>query len=240
MHLSAESNGKWLKLVVVFTFVVIVMLSLAYLGKDFIRMPVNEVIITGDFRALSQEVIEEQLKPVVDSGFFWVNLSELQRRLLELPWIDSVSARRNWPDKISIHLKEHQPLARWRDQSVLTTTGKVLRVVNISQFSYLPWIWGPDGQEMFLWETYQRFSQILSPIHLGMTRLILNERGSWEIDLDNQIQVFLGNEDLEGRLARFVLLYPELQKENETVESVDLRYPHGLSVAATRGSESVH
>jgi cell division protein FtsQ len=62
----------------------------------------------------------------------------------------------------------------------------------------------------------------------------MTARHSWQLALDNDVRLELGRDDRNGRLQRFIELYPVLQQqgqaESKRVSYVDLRYESGASV----------
>ncbi len=55
-------------------------------------------------------------RPVHESirgGFFSVDLQAVRSAVEGLPWVDRVSVKRLWPDRIEETVVVHEPLARW-------------------------------------------------------------------------------------------------------------------------------
>ena len=68
----------------------------------------------------------------------------------------------------------------------------------------LPRLAGPEGTE---WQVAQRYLDAraaLLPRGLTPVALTLNERGAWRLELDTGLTVWLGREQADARMARFI------------------------------------
>ena len=58
----------------------------------------------------------------------------------------------------------------------------------------------------------------------------IDDRGAWQVQLDNDIVLKLGRGDWKSKLERFVTIYPQVMPENKKVDYIDLRYTAGAAV----------
>ncbi len=66
---------------------------------------------------------------------------------------------------------------------------------------------------------------------LRLTGVRLDERGAWELELADGLQVRLGRQDVKDRLERFIrLASPMVAKRVAEISYVDMRYTNGFSV----------
>ena len=95
----------------------------------------------------------------------------------------------------------------------------------------LPRLAGPEGTE---WQVAQRYLDAraaLLPRGLTPVALTLNERGAWRLELDTGLTVWLGREQADARMARFIdTVVPLLLSTAGTAKSVDMRYANGFAV----------
>ena len=60
----------------------------------------------------------------------------------------------------------------------------------------------------------------------------IDERGAWEIVLDNNITLKLGRGEWKPKIERFVTIYSQIEvPENKQIDYVDLRYKVGAAVS---------
>lgn len=179
-----------------------------------------------------QRVDAQQVLKVVrneaQGNFFTVDIERLRQSLEKLPWVRSVSIRREFPHSLAVRLEEHQALARWNDAALVDQQGEVF-VADSEQ--KLPSFVGQDGTAAEVTQQYAQFSRQLAALDLQVTRLALSPRHAWQLRLSNGMVLELGREDMQQRLARFVEVYPySLAALQNKVKYVDLRYRNGFAV----------
>ena len=66
---------------------------------------------------------------------------------------------------------------------------------------------------------------------MRLTRVELDPRGAWELELANGVEVRLGRMDLEARLERFLrVASPLVATRQGEIAYIDMRYSNGFSV----------
>jgi cell division protein FtsQ len=78
-------------------------------------------------------------------------------------------------------------------------------------------------------EQYHAFNQILFSADLKLTSLKLTARGSWDLVVNQSIQIKIGRRELVERLQRFKDFY-ERQTIADDIVNVDLRYGNGIAI----------
>lgn len=59
----------------------------------------------------------------------------------------------------------------------------------------------------------------------------IDDRGAWQVQLDNDIVLKLGRGYWKSKLERFVTIYPQIDvPENKKIDYIDLRYTAGAAV----------
>ncbi|HSM98216.1 MAG TPA: cell division protein FtsQ/DivIB, partial [Gallionella sp.] len=171
----------------------------------------------------------------VRGNFFTADIERLRLTLEKLPWVRTVSIRREFPHRLTVQLEEHQALARWNNTALVNRQGEVFlagngRVADSGQA--LPGFSGQDGTAAEVAQLYAQFSRQLAALDLQVTQLSLSPRHAWQLRLSNGMVLELGREDMQQRLARFVEVYPySLAAVQSRVRYVDLRYRNGFAVS---------
>jgi cell division protein FtsQ len=209
-------------------------------------------------------VTEAQIRLVAErrvrGTFFTVDLEHVRSSLEKLPWVREARVERRWPDTLVVSLVEHVPLARWNDRALISDAGDVF-VAAVNQ--PLPRLFGPDDSSAEVIAAYRRHQTALAQLGMSISELRLSPRHAWRIRLDNGMQLALGREQADTRLARFVALYPRLfaaqavadasnppaagapsdlpaapiaPAAQMTPDTVDLRYPDGFAVRMPNGA----
>lgn len=194
-------------------------------------MPLNVVRIDGDFKHMDRRDLEQAVGSAIRGNFFTVDVERVRDAAHRLPWVDEVSVRRVWPGTLQMQVVEQVPLARWGKNALINGRGEVFRPPAPELPKGLPVLDGPEGSGAEVVAGYRRIKSDLSPLGLGVKRLVRDARGGWEILESGGMEIRFGTREREQRLARFIRVYPRLAAESPLpLISVDLRYTNGISV----------
>ncbi|KAF7788326.1 cell division protein FtsQ [Pseudoalteromonas rubra] len=166
------------------------------------------------------------------SSFFELDVKAVHDAVQALPWVATVSVRKQWPDALQVYVVEHQPVAYWNSDLLLNHAGGVFQANSTRLPETLPELYGPEGSEVEAWQTFLQLKEMLAVNQFNLVSLALSERFAWQLWLDNGIRLNLGREDKAQRVQRFIDVYPRLEKpEGAQVDVIDLRYDTGLAVS---------
>jgi cell division protein FtsQ len=174
-------------------------------------------------------VVREELR----GTFFTMRLDEARASLQRVPWVKSVALRRRWPDRLEVHLVEHEALARWNETGLVDTDGETF---SADYDGELPQFSGPEGSAAEVASRFREFGATLATRSLAIAELRLSPRGAWRLRTggDAALTIELGRNVPGEQLARFVAYYPRtvaaLARGGIRVEYVDLRYGNGFAV----------
>jgi cell division protein FtsQ len=196
-------------------------------------LPISSVKIEGEFKYLDKEQLRKQAMPVVDGGFFSVDLSAVRNVFISLPWVEDVSVRRQWPDQLLVRVIEKKPVVYWGDNAVLSAKG-VLFIPGKKLSENLPYLKGPEGLHKTMFQELARMQAWLLETGLHIQRMSLDERRSWTLKMTDGIELRLGREKMHQRLQRFASVYKNnFQSEIRKIKHIDMRYTNGFAVAWT-------
>jgi cell division protein FtsQ len=193
--------------------------------------PVRRVLLEGAFQRVSPPEIESAVAQVAQGGLASVELEKIRERVKRIDWVDTVVVTRVWPDAIRVVVNEQVAAARWNDAGLLNARGELF----IRNARYvppeLPLLEGPEGSESQVAQLYIDAQGRLLESGLRLTAVRLDDRGAWELELGNGLQVRLGRQDVKDRLERFIrLASPMVAKRVAEIKYVDMRYTNGFSV----------
>lgn len=196
--------------------------------KDF--QPIRFVRVGGEFQYIKKAEIKEKISPLLNVGYFSVDLPAIQQAVMSLPWIDKVLVQRVWPNRLELKVYEQEPLVRWRENELLNARSEVFKPINIEGFKSLPVLNTPDGlQKEFLW-MMQEMNQALSEHDLELTEFRVNKRLSWFVSLKNGMQIQLGRVEPLQKFMQLMNTLTVLGKKVSHIASIDMRYPNGYAV----------
>ena len=192
--------------------------------------PIKSVKVFG-VRHVDQEVMQQTLTPLVNKGFFAIDVEMIKDRLLQSPWVAKTIVQRVWPDQVLITVVEKMPTARWNNSSLLSANGEIFNPEIKSYPPHLPLFVGPEGQHINMLQHYKKLSSLLTPLRFKIARFELTPDHSWNLKLENGMKLNVGYKDVLTRIGHFVKVYPKIIGNRVAdVEYVDLRYSNGLAV----------
>jgi len=204
--------------------------------------PVTTITITGEIPYTDRQDINQVMDNINLGNFFNVDVNEIQEKIQKLPWIYSVSVRKKWPNEVKIYVVDQTPVARWNGDFLINKFGLAFQA-DASRIEHsIPSFFGPEGSEIDALENFGNFSQLLAYKQLKIDELILSERYSWQLILEDGVTLNLGREKSVERIQRFMDIYSHIKenkKENQAVDYIDLRYDTGLSVGWKSADEKL-
>jgi len=194
-------------------------------------LPIQQVQVKGEFVYLDKQDLYKAIGDLASAGFFNVDVRAVKQAAETLPWVDSASVRRIWPDTLRIDIHEQIPLARWQSGGIVNRHGDVISLATADALRDLPVFSGSEGTAKILAKRYQLLSVLLAKMELAVVTLTLSERRAWRVSFDNGMQLLFGRAVLDTQLSRFAAAYNAVPAEKrENIHSVDLRYTNGFAV----------
>ncbi len=200
----------------------------------WVQQQAGEVLtlqVEGRLRYVVPGDVQVVAKPHLQAGFFDLDIRKVHAAVLDLPWVERVEVRRRWPNGVVVRIWERQAIARWGEQSLISTQGELFTPAPGTLPVGLPALKGPDGTERVLLESLAHFSDVLAPAGLKVAGIGIDARGAWSVTLDIGLVMRLGRGQIEERLQRFAnTSVPTLGDRIKQVAYVDLRYGNGFAV----------
>ena len=221
-----------LKLAVLLVIMLGIVLSWPVIQQSIAKiLPIRYVQVEGAFQYIDKQDIQMKISPLVQAGYFSVDLQVIQQAVMSLPWTESIQVQRIWPDRLKLRIFEQKPVIRWQAHSLLNEQGEVFRPLNIDRFQALPVLYAPNEQRHELLEVMHGLSVSLMDQGLYLTEFRVNERQSWSLSMENGLVIQLGRlqplEKFSQLMKALIVLGGELVNK---MIYVDMRYPNGYAV----------
>lgn len=181
------------------------------------------------------DVQDVLLKMGTLKGFWGQDVKSIQEQLETLPWVKGAVVRKVWPNRLSIWLTEYMPVAIWNKTEFVTKDGTVFQLpMERLKSKMLPYLGGPDYQSLKVLEAWNQIYADFKAKNLNVKGVTIDDRGAWQVTLDNDIVLKLGRGEWKSKLERFVTIYPQIEvPEGKRIDYVDLRYASGAAVGMT-------
>lgn len=194
-------------------------------------VPIRYVQVEGAFQYIDKDDIKNQLSPLIQRGYFSVDLQEIQQSVMGLPWAEKVKVQRIWPDRLKLRIYEQKPIVRWQMDSLLNIKGDIFKPRNIDRFQALPVLFSPVEQR-------QQMLQVMDGLRLGLmdqglylTEFRVSERQSWSLEMENGMIIQLGRFQPLQKFTRLIQALMVTGAERvEKIAYIDTRYPNGYAV----------
>lgn len=198
--------------------------------------PVKHIKITGDLNLVKRDSLQQVILPFTNKGFLRLDSRQLKTRLLQEPWIDTVTIKRFWPDNLVVNFTTKKPVALVGNNDLLDAQGNIFSAGQINPLLLnLPLFEGPLGQQKYLLQAYQTMQPFVLDLALKIKLLKLVDQQYWFLRLSNGLALYLSRTEPALQLKRFVEVYPDvIAGKASMIDYVDLRYAHGMAVRFKR------
>jgi cell division protein FtsQ len=195
------------------------------------RWPVRQIELRAEYGHVSAEQIRSTVENHLANGFFAVQLGDVQKAVMELPWVERVEARKRWPDTLQLTVYERQPYARWGGERLISRSGEIFKVPGADAMQGLPQLSGPDERLADVLAFHAECLREFAGSGLSVRAVDLSARGSWTLTLATGALIEIGRVDTKARLQRFLDVWPKLASAAAGPPVyVDLRYENGFAL----------
>lgn len=189
---------------------------------------IQKIEVVGRLKHLSAEEVQKATGVHLEENLFHISLSTVENNVLKLPWVRSVSVRRQVPETLWIHIKEHQPLALVLKEQLyfLSEDGLLFKKVENETMRDLPVVTGID--EKNLQEVVQLlifFRQLSDFEVFGLSEIHYNDAIGYSIvTLSGPMEIRLGRDDFETKIRRLKKIWAAIEPRFQRVHGIDLNY----------------
>jgi len=200
---------------------------------------IRAVQLEGELQRNSVATIRANAMPRLHGNFFSMDLDQARAAFEAVPWVRQATLRRVWPDRLAVHLSEHQPEALWQaedgSERLVNAQGEVFEAnLGDVEEEHLPEFSGPEGSAAQMLSLYRRLAPLFAAYKMEPVALQLSGRGSWSVELDTGASVTLGRgseDELLARSERFLRSVSQVTGHfQRDLEHADLRHADGYAV----------
>jgi cell division protein FtsQ len=195
------------------------------------QWPVKYLTIDAPYTHVSAAEVAVAVQPLLQKGFFAVDLRRVRSAVAALPWVAAVEVRKRWPNTLVISLREHQPWERWTESRLVGADGSLFSVPTAQMPVALPQLSGPPGTLPEVIAFYRSATAACTPRGLHVAGAQLTARGSYTLDLAGGARIVIGRDQSQQRLDRFLTVWPQLAvRHSQMFVYADLRYANGFAM----------
>lgn len=206
-------------------------MDLADAAANVAGFKVREVNLSGYNHVTPPEILRAAgIKG--STSILFVNADDMRARLEQLPWIQSASVRKQFPDRIDIAVVEREAFALWQvngEIKVIARDGTPIAPYSDDpRYVDLPIVVG-EGAEKRVGEVVDALAR-LPDLKSQVRAAILVAERRWTLKMRNGIDVRLPERNMEGALMQLVALDRDKKLLSRDITIVDLRLPDRVAV----------
>jgi cell division protein FtsQ len=222
-----------------------VLLGAVYAAMAWVvRLPLfnlTGITVTGQVQHTNAVTLKANVLPKLTGSFFTVDLQQTRQIFQQLPWTRLATVEREFPNRLHVHLEEHQPLAYWGaqgDERLINSQGEIFEP-NLGELDNenLPRLSGPDSESALVLQTYRTLNPMWIDFGQPIALLELSGRGSWRIRTQKGAVIELGRgstQEVKERLQFFLQSLGEAAlkwgRKPGALEYADLRHENGYAL----------
>jgi len=228
---------------------ILVASSSTWLGTRYLfksdTLPINRIVMLKKLHEQDPMQLQQLANKNMNGGFFSLELESFRKKIEVLPWVDTVSVRKKWPETLQLDIREKKVAARWinsnndnnrtikklmktkwNDKSLLSDKGKIfnpmLTAVQYKQYGQISLFSSPDNLSKDNLEKCINFSTLLDEVKLKITKCFQDQRRSWFVQLNNGFKLYLGRTTMDNeidtvnkRMNIFISAYQQVLRKYE-------------------------
>lgn len=242
--MSAPFDVKLMNVTATAMFAGVAVLLLAVVSWWALRHPafsIARIVVEGELVHNNAVTLRANVAPHLTGNFFTVDLKDARKAFEQVPWVREAEVRREYPNGLRVILREHEAQAYWGPDTgtaMVNTMGEVFEA-NVGEVERegLPRLSGPEGSAVDVLRMYYALEPAFEDMSTPIDVLVLRDRGSWLVQLENGASIELGGgneQEVLQRIQRFVRTLPQIaqqyQRTADALEYADLRYPDGYAL----------
>ncbi len=225
-------------------FVAFIFLTLSFSISWILKSPwfaIGKIRVSGDFVHTNSIALRSNVAPKLNGTFVTLDLANARQVFEAVPWVRQAVVKREFPNRLSVSLKEHVAVAYWGNEGaarLLNNFGEVFEA-NLGEVEQdsLPRLNGQPGQGALVLAVYQSLQPLFANLDLVVDQIELTGRGSWEARLDTGAVLQLGRgsaQEVFERTEKFTSTLTQVIRKYgrnpEALESADLRHEDGYAI----------
>jgi cell division protein FtsQ len=193
---------------------------------------IEKIRVVTTSEHVKPQVLQNIILAHLKKNFFSVDLANLRQQILSLAWVYSVTIKRRWPNILIVDVEEQKPIAQWKDEALLNSSGNLFTPPKDTFPSDLPLLFGPEEEVNQIVKNYLEVRDVLSSVKFNITQLIVDEKSVWHIILNNRVDLWAKGEDVLDNVRTFVAAYSKIiaGKNIDDLKVIDLRYKSGVAI----------
>jgi cell division protein FtsQ len=181
---------------------------------------IERITITGKTTHITQEQLSYIAKNRLRGTFFTLDINRLQREFLQIPWVQSVTVIREFPDAITVNVNEYEAVARFGEEALVSEAGKVF--IGADDSTTLPTFNGYANQIPQFLNSYNVLKPLLQAKNVSLNQLDLSGSGITKLYLSNNLEVVICAADISNGVEILSKYWDKLYQLNPNLTYINM------------------
>ena len=186
--------------------------------------------IYSDFKIISNSnILSSEISKVFEKE---INKEEIFLNFYENTWVHSIQYDIRWPNRLNIKIKEHQPLAIWKNEGYLTHSGLIITPSQTDLKMILVVLEGPENKSFELLDYSREIQSQLNRFDAKISKLKIDSEGYVTATTASNSNFIFSQEDFRDQLERLesFISFELISGRLDDIKKMDFRYKNGVSV----------
>ena len=214
------------------TFLIIILLSLGCSKNiDYENLNEIDISISSDHKILSSsDLIKETFLSFLNEQV--IDFSSVSKDLYKTTWVYAFQAKREWPNRYNIRVKEHQPLAKWGDNKFLTHSGILIKPSIDDSNIHLVLLRGTESDKFILLDISRQIQNQLNRYNEKVEEVNLSSGGYLKVTTEKGTELTFTTKNFREQLERLedFISFELFSGKLNSIRNMDFRYNNGVSI----------
>ncbi|HLX53182.1 MAG TPA: FtsQ-type POTRA domain-containing protein [Aquella sp.] len=193
---------------------------------------IDRISIKGNTAHITREQLSYIAKNRLRGTFFTLDINRLQREFLQIPWVQSVTVNREFPDTITVYINEYEAIARLGDEGLVSSSGSVFTGADDS--TTLPTFNGLVSQIPYFLNDYKVLKPFAESKNINLIRLDLSGSGITKLYFSNDLEVVICALDISQGVQVLSKYWDKLYQLNPNLNYINMCYKNAVAINSAK------
>jgi cell division protein FtsQ len=193
---------------------------------------IDRISIKGNTAHITREQLSYIAKNRLRGTFFTLDINRLQREFLQIPWVQSVTVNREFPDTITVYINEYEAVARFGEDGLVSGSGNIFTGADDS--TTLPIFNGYANQIPQFLNDYNVLKPFAQSKNINLARLDLSGSGITKLYFSNNLEVVICALDISRGIQILSKYWDKLYQLNPNLTYINMCYKNAVAINSAK------
>lgn len=230
---NTQLNNRWAFLINCSSGVIMFFAGIVFIINNWFT--IDKILIEGDIKYITPVQLAYIAKNKLHGTFFTLNIAELKREFLSIPWVSKVAVKRIFPSTLVVNIDEHKVVARIGDDALIASNGQIFN--GADNDPRLPVFQIRPDQVNLALTRFEQIQQTLLNHQQRIVNLRLNLSKLTVIETDKNLQITMCGKEINDKLIMLDRYLDKLYALNPQLTMINMCYKNALAINAGQNFE---